>query len=264
MACPTTPLSCLEPSNIFAGVFNPTCGGFADPSKFQAERAVFKNAFIEQINNYGVDVNYYVNGFNLSACNILYGEHTTQQYSPPFIIRAYLELEESVSLSRFGMAADDTLTMYIPIDTFSQTLSTFLTGLNLISFMNGLRFEPKSDDLVEITALGCDRPGNRGAKIFRLTEVLDQSVNNGLNPIMGHYIWKMTAKRYESSMETNAQQELGNDQVYDNTFAGKLSSTIFPTLTSPSKVYPFNVDTISKTSVFDMSRDDTNIYGTYY
>ena len=264
MACSTTPLSCLLPSNIFAGVFSPSCGGFADPSKFQAERAVFKNAFIEQINNYGVDINYYVNGFNLSACNILYGEQPTQIYSPAFIIRAYLELEESVSLSRFGMSSDDTLTLYIPIDTFSTTLSTFLTTTNSLSLMDGLRFEPKSDDLIEVTALGCDRPGTRGSKIFKITEVLDQSVNSGLNPIMGHYIWKISSKRYESSMETNAPQELGNDQVYDNTFSGKLSSTIFPTLTSNSKLYTFDIDTISKSSIFDMSQDDTNIYGTYY
>ena len=283
MACSTTPQSCLDPVNIFAGVFNPYCGGFADPSRLQAERAVFKSAFVEQINNYGVDVSYYINGFNLSACNILYGEHTTQEYSDPFVIRAFLELEESVSLSRFGMISDDELTMYIAIDTFTQAFTDYLLSENLIyindeaddpieldtaiaNFLieNSLRPEPKSDDLVEITSLGCDRPGNRGAKIFRITEALDQSVNSGINPVMGHYVWKITAKRYESSMETNAPQELGNDQVYDNAFSGKASSSIFPTISSPPKVYQFDIDSISKNSVFDMSKDDSNVYGTYY
>ena len=64
MSCPTTPLSCLDPVNVFAGIYNPRCGGFADPSSFQAERAVFGSLFQEHINNYGVDINYYVNGFN--------------------------------------------------------------------------------------------------------------------------------------------------------------------------------------------------------
>ena len=81
---------------------------------------------------------------------------------------------------------------------------------------------------------------------------------------MGHYVWKITAKRYESSMETNAPQELGNDQVYDNAFSGKASSSIFPTISSPPKVYQFDIDSISKNSVFDMSKDDSNVYGTYY
>lgn len=259
MGCPVTPLSCLNPSVIFAGIYNPRCGGFADPSNFQAERLIFKSGFIELIDNYGVEVNYYVNGFNLSACNILYGEHTTQEYSAPFIIKAYMELEESVSLARFGMSSDDQLTAYIAIDTFTNTVSA-ISGFKA----NGQRIEPKSDDLIEVTSLGCDRPGNRGSKIFRITEVLDQSTSGGINPTLGHFVWKITAKRYEPSMETNAPQELGNDQVYDNLFSGKESSTLFPTLTSPEKIYPYDVDTISKNEVYDMDHTDNDIYGTYY
>ena len=280
MGCPVTPLSCLNPSVLFAGIYNSNCGGFADPSKYSAERLVFKHVFIEQINNYGVDVNFYVNGFNLNQCNILYGEHPTQEYSPPFVIRAMLELEESVSLTRYGMESDDELVMYIAIDSFTEAFVKYLvTELGLLILTedgnyvsvdgdfhtsHGQRIEPKADDLVEITALGCDRPGTRGSKIFRITEVLDQQVSGGINPLMGHYVWKITAKRYETSSETNAPQELGNDQVYDNLFSGKLSSVEFPSLSSPEKVYDYDVDTISHDEVYDMSKNDTDVYGTYY
>jgi len=196
MGCPATPLSCLEPSNIFAGVYNPHCGGFADPSNFQAERIIIGNMYQELINNYGVEMNYYVNGFNASQMNALYGEHPTQIYAGPFVIKAYLELDESVSLSQFGMNSDDELTAYIAIKDF-----TTLFALSSYIFTdNGQRVEPKSDDLLEITALGCDRPGNRGPKIFRITQVLDQDVAAGINPWMGHYIWKINAKRYETSI----------------------------------------------------------------
>ncbi len=260
MACPVTPLSCLEPSNIFAGVYNPHCGGFADPSNFQAERIIIGSMYQELINNYGVEINYYVNGFNLSAMNLIYGEHPTQQYSGPFVIKAYLELDESVSLSIYGMNSDDTLTAYIAIKDFTN-----LFALSSYIFTdNGQRVEPKSDDLLEITALGCDRPGNRGPKIFRITEVLDQDVAGGINPWMGHYIWKISAKRYETSYETNAPMELVNDQVYDNTFSGKLSSILFPSLSTEEKVYPGNSDQLSQETIYDMSVNDTNIYGTYY
>lgn len=255
MGCPVTPLSCLDPTILFAGIYNSNCGGFADPSKYSAERVVFNNAFIEQINNYGVDVNYYINGFDLLSCNSLYGEHPTQVYSSPFVVRAMLELEESVSLTRYGMDSDDDLTMYIAIDSFVT---------NAFHAAHGQRTEPKSDDLVELTSLGCDRPGTRGAKIFRITGVLDQSIGSGINPLMGHYVWKITAKRYETSSETNAPQELGNDQVYDNLFSGKLSSVEFLSLSSPEKVYDYNVDAISEDEVYDMSKNDTGVYGTYY
>jgi len=283
MGCPITPLSCLDPVNIFAGVYSPNCGGFGNPSNFQAERAVFGSQFRELINNFGVPINYYINGFNLSEMNLLYGEHPTQEYSGPFEIKSYIELEESVSLSQFGMSSDDSLTAYIHIKDFTDNFIKFLTtetgnilnnesnqpitintvGLNFLT-SNGQRVEPKSDDLLEITTLGCDRPGNRGPKIFRITEVLDQSVKDGINPMMGHYIWKITATRYETSHETNAPQEIGNDQVYDNKFSGKQLSTLFPTLTSEEKVYTGDIDTISQTEVYDMNNTDNDIYGGYY
>lgn len=260
MGCPITPLSCLDPVNIFAGIYNPKCGGFADPSNFQAERAIFGSSFQELINNYGIEINYYVNGFNLSAMNLLYGEHPTQQYSGPYIIKSYIELEESISLSQFGMNSDDELTAYIGITDFTNLFSLS----SYIFDSNGQRIEPKSDDLMEITALGCDRPGNRGSKIFRITEVLDQSIKDGINPMMGHYIWKISAKRYETSNETNSPQELGNDQVYDNLISGKVVSSIFPSLTSENKVYSDDIDELSKTTIYNMDNTNNDIYGTYY
>ena len=260
MGCPTTPLSCLDPVNIFAGVYNPRCGGFADPTSFQAEKAVFGSSFRELINNFGVEINYYVNGFNLSAMNILYGEHPNQEYSGPFVIKSYVELEEHVSLSQHGMISDDSITAYITIKDFEELFTNSLSTFTI----NGQRVEPKSDDLIEITALGCDRPGNRGSKIFRITEALDQSVQDNINPIMGHYIWKLTAVRYETSFETNAPMEIGNDQVYDNAFSGKSESTTFPSLTSDPKLYEFDIDQISRDTVYDMNNTDNNIYGDYY
>jgi hypothetical protein len=282
MACPTTPLSCLDPINIFAGVYRPRCAGFGDPSNFQAEQAIFKSSYEELINNYGVDLNYYINGFDITQMNVIYGEHTLQEYSNPFKIRAYLELDESLSLSRYGWDSDDLLTAYISINIFSESFKNFFIseqGIELLSESGvplteegllskfhekyGQRAEPKADDLVEITALGCDRPGDRGAKIFRITQVLDQSISDGINPMMGHYVWKILAKRYETSHETNAPQELGNDQVYDNVFAGKSESTLYPTLTTTNKVYSENIDNLS-IGVYNMDKNDTSIYGSYY
>lgn len=263
MGCPTIPLSCLNPSNIFAGVYNPHCGGFADPSNFQAERAIFNSGFLEQINNYGIEIAYYINGFNIQKMDMLYGEHPTAEYSGPYTIKAYIELQEGVSLSQFGMNSEDELTAYISIDDF-RTKFTASSAASAFYSANHQRIEPKSDDLIDISSLGCDRPGNRGNKIFRITEALDQKVDAGINPMLGHYVWMLKAVRYETSHETNAPQELGNDQVYDNTFSGKLSSTMYPSLTTTAKVYTQNVDTISKNDVYDMDATDNAVYGDYY
>lgn len=276
------PQSCLDPSVIFAGLYNPACGGFAMPSKFQAEKALISNLFSEWIDNYGMDVNYYINGFNISKSDILYGEHTLQEYSAPFAIRAFAEMEEDHSYTPFGIQADDSLTIYIHIDRFRNTFIQFLQtesgeylydeagnqltidAVETLFFeQNGQRVEPKSDDLIEITAFGCDRPGNRGNKIFRVTQVLDQSIQDGINPFYSHSVWKINAVRYETSHETNAPVEVGNEQVYDNTFSGKLSSVSFPAMSSIGKSYEGNVDTISKEEVYDMSGPDAT-YGGYY
>lgn len=265
MGCPTTPLSCLTPSQIFAGVYNPNCGGFADPSNFQAERIVFSQAFKEQINNFGVEIDYYVHTFNLSTANLFYGEDPTAPYYGPTAIKAYVEYENVGNpLQVYGWDPDDTITMYIHIDTFNEKLSA--SGIHAL---NGQRIEPKADDGFILTPFGCDRPGGRGAKHFIVTEVIDED-GTTINPIMGHYVWKISAKRHDFSYEFGFGPE-SEVQVYDNTFAGILSSDIqsVPSLSSTQlssspKAYDFDVDEEVNTKIFPTNQIDESIYGNYY
>ena len=258
MGCPTTPLSCLDPSVIFAGIYNPNCGGFGDPSAFQAERLVFDSGYGELINNFGVEIGYYINTFNLSSANILYGEQPLNEYYGPVSIKAYVEMvEPSPMYTLAGFDSSDTVTAYIHIGTFNSLFSALSVYPS-----NGQYVEPKSDDKIIMYPLGCDRRNGRGAKIFTVTEVLDQDVSQ-MNPLMGHYIWRIKGVRSEFNYETNEPRENVNNQVYDNTFAGKLSSSLYPELSSEEKRYPFNVDTLSK-DIFDQSVNNTGIYGDYY
>ena len=60
-----------------------------------------------------------------------------------------------------------------------------------------------------------------------------------------------------------------NEQVYDNSFSGILSTTLTDQLTSDGKTYPteenpYDIDLISKSDVMDMDVNDTDIYGSYY
>lgn len=283
MGCPTTPLSCLTPENIFAGVYNPHCGGFGDPSNFQAERLIFDQGFEELINNFGADVDYYINTFSLSTANLFYGEEPTAPFYGPVTIRAYFEYENNSNpLRTFGWDVDDTVTMYIHINTFTAAFSAL--GIHDDS---GQLVEPKADDGFIITPFGCDRPGGRVAKQFVITEVIDED-GTTLNPLMGHYVWKITAKRNDFSYEAGFGPENPN-QVYDNTFSGILSSdiqtkellvdedgnliqteegdtltTLVDQLTSPSKSYDFDVDVEVDEKIFPTDQVDSSIYGEYY
>jgi hypothetical protein len=135
---------------------------------------------------------------------------------------------------------------------------------------NGQRVEPKADDGFVLTPFGCDRPANRNAKTFVVTEVIDED-GSTINPLAGHYIWKVTAKRYDYSFEAGFPDEDNNVQVYDNSFSGVLSSSITlldqlstTQLSSNPKSYPMDVDEIVKTQIFDNSVNNTSIYGQYF
>lgn len=287
MACSTIPLSCLTPENIFAGVYRPNCGGFADPSNFQAERAIFNSGFGELINNYGVEIGYHVNTFNPDKMNSIYGEHTTMYWLSAVDIKAYIQMENNSPLYTIGgFDSSDKLTLYLYIDDFNNkfsNLSVFNGGLYdengnpiltesgeqiIVNQENGpFACEPKSQDKIILYPFGCDRPNGRSAKIFEVTEALDEDVNE-LNPAMGHYVWRLKAVRSEHNFTTNEPRESYNQQIADNSFFGKLSSTMFPELTSvldDNKIYTQNADDTVLDQVFPRTTgNNDSVYGSYF
>lgn len=315
MACNPTRQQCTIES-VFAGVASAPCSQFFNPGQFQAEQLVYDAAFRDIINSYGIPVNYYINTFNLSAADTLYGEHPTAIFYGPVELQMYIELtENAINLSKFGFATDDEFTGYVHIRTFEETMTgrnfyvqsstgellqfedyvTYVQtessqnvlsellynivtetsetgGFDLIGGQwdlynryidNGQSIEPKSGDLIQVTPLGCDRPNGRGAKVYEITERTDQDVAS-LNPLLGHYVYRLRAKRYEYSFEPGAPKEPQNQQVFENSFSGILSSNIPGVVASDAKSYPGDIDTTSQTDVFNMNVNNTNIYGSYY
>ena len=128
---------------------------------------------------------------------------------------------------------------------------------------NNHKLEPKSGDLIDFVQIGCDRPGGRCSKIFEITERMDQDFGGGLNPAIGHYVWRLRAKRYESSFEPGAPQECENEQVHDNLFNGVTETDIATDQVDQPKTYPEDNDTTSK-DIYDMDVNDNDIYGSYY
>lgn len=258
MACNDARIQC-KAEDIFAATAIPACGQFLNPSNFQAEQFVYDNAFKDLINSYGVPINYYVNTFDVLSANLLYGEEPNKIFRGPYELQMYVELtENAINLSKFGFASDDEFVGYLHIDTFTTTMSALV---NYSEFNQVV--EPKSGDIIELTALGCDRPNGRGPKWFEITERVDQDIAV-INPLLGHYVYRVKAKRYEHSFEPGLSGERQNQQVYDNSFSGVISSSIPGVSASEEKSYNFDVNEQSKTEVFDMSINNTDIYGEYY
>ena len=159
----------------------------------------------EQIEHYGVKVNYYTHGYTLTSHDYLYGEDPTAAFeNSGEVIMVTSITNDSILLSKFGVMADCDMTAMIHISSFYET------------FGNGK--EPKSGDLIEMQEYGGfgDRPNGRGAAIFEITERDDEYLPT-TNALMGHYVWYIKCKRFEYSMEAGIHAEHLNTHINDTT-----------------------------------------------
>jgi hypothetical protein len=212
----------------------------------------------EAINTLGQKIDYYVNTYNPLSADNIYGEQPTSIFNGPHQLKMYIELNENaLALSKFGYNADDDITGYLSI-------SGFRTAFNSTTVYSDLNqdIEPKSGDVFQMKEYGNDRPGNRAGNYFQITERVDQDIAS-LNPLGGHYTWRIKGKRLEYTFQPGLTGERGNDQVHDATFSGIISSTIIGQLSSAAKVYTEDVDQDSIAYVLDQTVNDTDVYGGY-
>ena len=64
----------------------------------------------------------------------------------------------------------------------------------------------------------------RGAPVYEITERRDENLTLHYNPLQGHYVWILHAKRFDYSYQPNAPREPGSDPVQDDTVSGLVSS----------------------------------------
>ena len=256
-------------NNCFPGMVqdDSTCWRFADKGNQESERLLFSNWWREQINQFGTKVSYFVNTFNVLSADNIYGEQPTKIFADPrdIVIAATLN-DNAITLSQFGFQSDDDVTAYIHISsfetTFSDLTSVWETQYNII--------EPKAGDVFQLSEFGNDRPNNRQAKYFEITEKLDQDIAS-MNQLGGHYVFLVKAKRLDYSFEPNipfsniTNSISGNNQVYESAFSGRLPDGSNPQTESKKENYnQYDINEESKQDVFDMSANDTDVYGDYY
>ena len=204
--------------------------------------------FNEQIKIYGQDVHYYVSNYALSAHDAIYGEQTNTTYKSPSRVVMMLDLsEQSLMLSKFGIEAGDDVTGWIAISAYGDTF--------------GQGAEPKSGDIFQMTEYGDDRPGTRNGKFFEITQRRDQEIST-INPLMGHYVWMIQAKRLDWSFEPGVSGEKGISQVYDDSFSGRLSG--YTNDQTETKTYTNDADAESnKIWDYDAYDQGDDVYGDY-
>jgi len=269
--CNENRINCT-PEEVLAATAIPQCGKFVNPSNLQAEQLVYDQAFNDLINNYGIPIDYYINTFNLSAADLLYGTDWGSsdlstgfgEFKGALGMQMYVELsDDALQLSKFGFDPGDEFTGYVHISTFHTAASAYFDYAEV-----GQSIEPKAGDVISLKVLGCDRPNGRGTVMYQVTERMEQDMS-ALNPVLGHYVYRLRGKRFDYSFQSGLCSEPVNEQIYDNSFSGILSTTLADQVSSDGKTYanpddPYNIDDVSKDQVMDMDVNDTDIYGSYY
>ena len=222
---------------------------FTNKSVNENEILNFSHWWKEQINLYGIETTYFTSNYSLTGHDALYGEHTTKAFSAGQKIVMAVEMSEtSPILTKFGITGDDDVTAFVHVDAF---VSVFGAGK-----------EPGVGDVFELSEYGSDRFGGRGPKKFEITGRLDQDISK-INPLMGHYIWLITAKRHDFSFEPGLSGENLSTQPADTSYVGRLSGgENDPT---PQSDYINNIDEQSK-NIFNYdaySSSDDDVYGDY-
>ena len=175
---------------------------FLDKSVNTNERGNYDGWWAEQISMFGTETEYFQTKAVDKLPDDVYGEDPVQGYKDPVKLVLALNLNENaIVMEKFGLMADDEVTAFIHIKEFYKLL--------------GDQSEPVAGDIINLSEFGEDRPGGRGGKHFEITEKIDQDVQQ-INPLIGHYVWLVKAKRHDYSFEPGITPEKTSTQVKDD------------------------------------------------
>ena len=82
------------------------------------------------------------------------------------------------------------------------------------------KIQPKPKDCFQVLTSSCDRQWDAGSRIWEITNVEDEVFSEKFNMSQGHYIWKITAKRYRYSFEYGMSSL--DEQSKDNPMLGEM------------------------------------------
>lgn len=204
-------------SAAFPGsVICPSFTNVAENTLNQGDQIMMNNTIKSYILEKGYPVLYYPYLFELDKAEHLYGEHSAAGYGIPFKTYAVITVEDAPAwVAAQGFDTDETATIWLHIQFWRDSVIELMESdkekyVDYFKIYN-LNYkaendivhaiEPKVKDLIQLMTFGPDREFDRGNKIFEITSKEDEVFSDNMNPAMGHYVWKITAKRYRFSHE---------------------------------------------------------------
>ena len=224
----------------------------------QGDQVVMDNNIKSFILERGYPVLYYPYLFEVDKAEHLFGEHSGAGYGVPFKTYAYMTIEDQPSwFAAQGIDTDETATIWIHIKLWKDKVKEYLQdqecpqykdyskiyNLNYVEERDVVRaIEPKVKDLIQLTTFGADREFDRGNKIFEITSREDELFSEkDMNIAMGHYVWKVTAKRYRYSHELGMSNQDPNGR--DNPYIGVAGETGNHVVSETKSVYHMFLET---------------------
>lgn len=249
----------------------------AESLAMQGDQVVMDNTIKSFILERGYPVLYYPYLFEVDKAEHLYGEHSGAGYGVPFKTYAYMTIEDQPSwFAAQGIDSDETATIWIHIRLWKDTVKEYLQdpecpqyndyskiyNLNYVEERDIVRaIEPKVKDLIQLTTFGADREFDRGNKIFEITSREDELFSEkDMNIAMGHYVWKVTAKRYRYSHELGMSNQDPNGK--DNPYIGVAGESGNHVVSETKSVYHMFLETeglIDEQNNDVVSEDDKEI-----
>jgi len=207
-----------------------------------------KQQYQEYVNNYGQTVSYQPVKYNFNTHNFLYGEDPTSGYFYARKVKAIIDFNSYTTfLTKFGIMSDADITIYIPISEFSRAWGS----------PQGETY-PLAGDLFMIDDSACDRPLGQSPMVFEVTDKDDK-----IKPVdfMGkHYVWRLTAKRFDYSYEPNAPLErFLSENTSDSKEYGRLPGGANPPDLSGKD---YDVDDFANKE-FKLPDKEQSVYGKY-
>lgn len=230
-----------SPIGVKDSVYVPICSN---------QNNLVKQTYTRQVNEYnnrvGMPIMYQPVKYKFNTHNFIYGEDPTSGFHYARPMKAVISFSSYASFAtKWGIMSDADMIIYIPIAHFEQIWGP----------TQGEIF-PLAGDIFYITDEACDRPLGQTPMIWQVTDKEDR-----LNPVDfmgGHYIWKLTCKRFDYSYEPNAPEErFLDDEAGDTKVFGRLAGGENP---ADLSIKEYDVDDFAKKE-FDNRK--TNVYGEY-
>lgn len=267
------------------------------------DQMTLDNEMEAYVNEKGIPLIYRPYLYEIQKSEKILGEHSAAGYALPFNIVGIVEVKDSPSwIEAAGFNNDENVTIWFHINTFRQKIDNIIFNPDDKRYNDYTKIykdwdrvgkvyppphgahthspEPKAGDVVQLTTFGTDRSWDRGNRMWIITNVEDEIISENFNTAFGHYLWKVTAKRfrytYENNMSTYDEAtkddeylgehgEKGNHQVYDSKTVVEREydpeeGTLFD-ITIHKKVYHRDDQDDESRHIFDMSLNVDNFYG---